>query len=52
MKSRTRWAGHVAQMGYENILGSLVGKHEGHMPLGRLGQRQENNIKLDLLRNR
>jgi hypothetical protein len=36
-------------MGYENILGSLVGKHEGHMPFG---QRQENNIKLDLLRNR
>jgi hypothetical protein len=48
-KSRMRWAGHVACMverrGAHRV---LVGKPEGHRPLGRPRRRWEDNIKMDL----
>jgi hypothetical protein len=49
MKSKRRWAGHVAQMGVKkNSYGILVGKPEGKRPLGRPRWRWLNNIKMDL----
>jgi hypothetical protein len=41
---RVRWVGHVARMGE----GRCVGSPEGKRPLGRLGRRWEDNIKMDL----
>jgi hypothetical protein len=50
MKSRTRWAGHVARMGErKGVYRILVGKPDGKRPLGRPRRRWENNIKMDLL---
>jgi hypothetical protein len=50
MKSRMRWAGHVARMGERRgAYRVLVGKPEGKIPLGRPKRRWEDNIKLDLL---
>jgi hypothetical protein len=49
IKSRMRWAGHVACMGEKR--GSyriLVGRPEGRRPLGRPRCRWEDNIKMDL----
>jgi hypothetical protein len=44
-----RWAGHVARMGERRgVYRVLVGKPDGKRPLGRLGQRWEDNIKKDL----
>ena len=46
---RMRWAGHVARMGQERGVHSvLVGKPEGKRPLGRPRRRWEDNIKMDL----
>jgi hypothetical protein len=35
IKSRMRWAGHVARMGEKRSAYRLVGKPEGKRPLGR-----------------
>jgi hypothetical protein len=52
IKSRRRWAGHVARMrkGEERrgVYRVLVGKPEEKIPLGRPRLRQEDNIKMDL----
>jgi hypothetical protein len=49
MKSRMRWAGHVARMGEKrNACRILVGKPEGKGPLGRPRRRWVDNIKMDL----
>jgi hypothetical protein len=46
---RMRWAGHVACMGVRRgAYRVLVGKPEGKGPIGRLGHRQEDNIKMDI----
>jgi hypothetical protein len=49
VKSRRRWAGHVARMG-EGRRGHrvLLGKPERKRPLGRPRRRWEDNIKMDL----
>jgi hypothetical protein len=50
MKSRRRWAEHVARMGEKtNAYMLLVGKPEGKRPLGRPRRRWADNIKMDLL---
>jgi hypothetical protein len=50
IKSRMRWAGHVARMGEERgVYMVLVGKPEGKRPLGRSRRRWEDNIRMDLL---
>jgi hypothetical protein len=49
VKSRMRWAGHVARMGEgrgEHRV--LVGKPEGKRPLGRTRRRWKDNIKMDI----
>ena len=44
-----RWAGHVARMGEERGMYSvLVGKPEGRRPLGRTRRRWADNIGMDL----
>jgi S-ribosylhomocysteine lyase LuxS involved in autoinducer biosynthesis len=44
-----RWAGHIAYMGERRgVYRVLVGKPEGKRLLGRLRQRWEDNIKMDL----
>jgi hypothetical protein len=50
IKSRQmRWAGHVACMGEERKLYTvLVGKSEGKRPLGRPRRRWEDGIRMDL----
>ena len=49
LKSRMRWAGHVARMGEgRGVHIVLVGKPEGKRPLGRPRLRWEINIKMDL----
>jgi len=49
IKSRTRWAGHVAPMGERRgVYRVLVGKPEGKRPLGRPSYRWEDNIWMDL----
>ena len=49
VKSRMRWAGHVARMGEgRGVHRILVGKPEGKRPLGRPRRRWEDNIKMDL----
>jgi hypothetical protein len=46
---RMRWVGHVAHMGEErNLHKVLVGKPEGKRPLGRLRNRWEDGIRMDL----
>jgi hypothetical protein len=48
MKSRMRWAGHVARMGEKrNEYKTLAGKPEGKRPLGRPRRRCVDNIKID-----
>ena len=47
IKSRIRWAGHVARMG--SVYRVLVGKPEGTRSFGRPRHRRECNIKMDLL---
>jgi len=49
IKSRMRWAGHVARMGEEKgVYRVLVGKPEGKRPLGRPRHRWVDNIRMDL----
>jgi hypothetical protein len=46
---RMRWAGHVARMGRERkVYTILVGKPEGKRPLGRPRRRWEDEIRVDL----
>ena len=46
---RMRWAGHVARMGEERgVYSVLVGKPEGKRPLGRPRRRWVDNIRTDL----
>ena len=48
VKSRRRWAGHVARMGEgRGVHRVLVWKPEGKRPLGRPRRRWEDNIKMD-----
>ena len=48
IKSRMRWAGHVARMGDRKCLYRvLVGKIDGMRPLGRHRRRWKDNIKMD-----
>ena len=48
IKSRMRWAGHVARMGKERgVYRVLVGKPEGRRPLGRPRRRWADNIRMD-----
>ena len=47
IKSRMRWAGHVARMGEgRGVYRVLVGKPEGKRPRGRSRFRREDNIKM------
>ena len=49
IKSRMRWAGHVARMGERTgVYRVLVGKPEGKRPLGIPRRRWEDNIKIDI----
>jgi hypothetical protein len=49
LKSRMRWAGHVARMGPKrNAYRTFVGKTEGKRPLRRPRHRWVDNIKMDL----
>ena len=49
IKTRMRWAGHVARMGEERgAYRVLVGKPEGKRPLGRPRHRWVDNIRMDL----
>jgi hypothetical protein len=49
IKSRMRWAGHVAQMGPKrNAYRLLLGKQEGKRPLGRPRRRWVDDITMDL----
>jgi hypothetical protein len=49
IKSRMRWAGHVAHMGEERgACRLLVGKPEGKRPLGRPRRIWVDNIRMDL----
>jgi hypothetical protein len=49
IKSRRRWAGHVARMGENrNTYKILVGMPEGKRTLGRPRRRWVNNITTDL----
>jgi hypothetical protein len=46
---RMRWAEHVARMGEErNVYSVLMGKPEGKRPLGRPRLRWEDGIRMDL----
>ena len=49
IKSRMRWAGHVARMGQtKGVCRVLVGKPEGKRQFGRPRRRWEDNIKKDI----
>jgi hypothetical protein len=49
IKSRMRWARHVARMGEGRcVYRVLVGKPEGKRPLWRPRSRGEDNVKMDL----
>jgi hypothetical protein len=48
IKSRMRWAGHVARMEKRNACRILVGKPEATRPLGRPRHRWMVNMKMDL----
>ena len=49
LKSRLRWAGHVARMEqFRNAYRVLVRKPEGKRPLGRPRRRWDYNIEMDL----
>jgi hypothetical protein len=49
IKSRMRWAGHVARVGEKSgAYRVLVGRPEGRRPLGRPRRIWEDNIKMDL----
>jgi hypothetical protein len=49
IKSRRRWAGHVARMGEKKYVHRLlVRKPEGEKPLRRPSRKWIDNIKMDL----
>jgi hypothetical protein len=49
IKSRMRWAGHVARLREERgVYRVLVGKPERRRPLGRSRHRWEDNIRMDI----
>ena len=49
IKSRMRWAGHVARMGdRRGVFRDVVGKPEGKREFGRSRHRWKGNIKMDL----
>jgi len=49
IKSRRRWAGHVARMGKERgLYRVLMGRPEGKRPLGSPRRRWVDNIRMDL----
>jgi len=48
IKSRMRWAGHVARMGERGCIGSWWGKPEGRRPLQRPRRRWVHNIRTEL----
>jgi hypothetical protein len=49
IKSRIRWARHVARMGEKRgVCRVLTGKPDGKRPLGRPSRRWEDNIRMDL----
>ena len=48
IKSRMRWAGHVARMGRTGAYRISVEKPEGKRPLGEPKGRWEDNIKVNL----
>jgi len=49
IKWRNGWAENVAPMGERRgVYRVLVGKPEGHRPLGRPRRRWEDNIKMDV----
>ena len=49
IKSRMRWAGHVARIGEGiGLYKILVGKPESKKSLGRPRRKREDNIKIDL----
>ena len=49
IKSRMRWAGHMACMEKGRVVHKvLMGKPEGKRPLGRPRRRWEDNIRMDL----
>ena len=53
IKSRIRWAGHVACMGERSsVYRVLLGEPEGKRPLGRPRRRLVDNIKMDLQEER
>jgi hypothetical protein len=43
-----KWAEHLAHMGEGIGAYSILRKPEGRRPLGRLGRRWDDNIKMDL----
>ena len=46
---RMRWAGHVARMGKERgVCSVLLGKPEGRRPVGRPRRRRVDNIRMHL----
>ena len=45
---RLRWAGHVAIVEDKSAFKILTGKPTGKRPLGRLGRRWKDNIRMDL----
>jgi len=48
IKSRMRWAGHVARMRERrSAYRILVGNREGKRPLGKRRRKWEDNIKMD-----
>jgi hypothetical protein len=47
IKSRIRWAGHVAHI-EKRIYRVLLGKPEGKRPLGRSRRGWEDKIKIDI----
>jgi hypothetical protein len=49
IKSRIRWAGHVALVGRSDRIQGFSGEKKGKRPLGRSRLRREDNIKMDLL---
>jgi len=49
IKSRMKWAGHVAHMGEERgVYRVLLGKPEGKSPLRRRRRRWVDNMRMDL----
>ena len=49
IKSRMRWAGHVARMGeVRGVYRVLLGKPEGRRPLGGPRRKCVDNIRMDL----